>query len=209
MYLIVGLGNPGEKFTNTRHNLGFEVVDALARKLGERGQGEGLSWDRQEKFKAEIIKMNFTLDASPLPLILAKPQTFMNLSGMAVESIAKYYKIPVEKIIVIHDELDLPLGHIKIRVGGSGAGHHGVESVMEMLGDEKFIRVRLGISTWQAISGEHKHAAFNAEKFVVDKFVDNEKSKVKAMIKRAVKAVEAIVELGVERAQNQYNDKGA
>lgn len=195
MFLIVGLGNPGEKFIHTRHNLGFEVADELRRKLGLS------EFSKEDKFKAEVVKSG--------DLILAKPLTFMNLSGMAVEPIAKYYKVPLENIIVIHDELDLPLGHIKIRVGGSGAGHHGIESVMEMLGSEKFIRVRLGISTWQAISGEHKHTAFNAEKFVVDSFLAAEKSKVKAMIKRAVKAVEAIIELGVDKAQNQYNDKGA
>lgn len=209
MYLIVGLGNPGEKFIGTRHNLGFEVLDALARKLGERGRGEGESWDRQEKFKAEIIKEDFTLNASPLTLILVKPQTFMNLSGMAVSAVANYYKIKPEQIIIIHDELDLPLGHIKIRTGGSDAGHHGIESIIQLLGSEKFIRVRLGIGNWHAISGEHKHASFNAEKFVVEEFLTNEKSKVKAMVKRAVKAVEAILELGVEKAQNQYNDKGA
>lgn len=203
MYLIVGLGNPGEKFIRTRHNLGFEVVDELARKLGVHG-----SWLVEKKFKSEIVKIHEP-SAMNSELILVKPQTFMNLSGMSVSPIAQYYKIPLDKIIVIHDELDLPLGHIKIRIGGSGAGHHGVESVMEMLGGEKFIRVRLGISTWQAISGEHKHAAFNAEKFVVEHFLDSEKSKIKAMVKRAVKAVEAIIELGVEKAQNQYNDKGA
>lgn len=194
MYLIVGLGNPGEKFVNTRHNLGFVVIDELRRKM------DLPQFTSESKFKSEISKN--------AKIILAKPQTFMNLSGMAVEPIAAYYKIPIEKIIVIHDELDLPLGHIKIRVGGSGAGHHGIESVMERLGDEKFIRVRLGISIWQAISGEHKHAAFQAEKFVVNNFDEGEKSKVKAMTKRAVKAVEAILEAGVEKAQSQYNDKG-
>jgi len=209
MYLIVGLGNPGEKFIRTRHNLGFEVVDELARKLGSSVEGVGYSWEKQDKFKAETIKLNYTLNAEPCTLILVKPQTFMNLSGMAVEPLANYFKIPVEKIIIIHDELDLPVGHIKIRTGGSDAGHHGVESVIQMLGNEKFIRVRLGISTWQAISGEHKHASFQAEKFVTEAFIPGEKSKVKAMIKRAVKAVEAILELGVEKAQNQYNDKGA
>lgn len=201
MYLVIGLGNPGEKFKNTRHNLGFEVVDLLARKLGKREKGEGGSWDRQEKFKAEIIKAD--------GLILIKPLTFMNLSGMAVSAVAQYFKIKPEEIIVIHDELDLPLGHIKIRTGGSDAGHHGIESVIKILGTEKFIRVRLGISNWHAISGEHKHASFNAEKFVVENFLPNEKSKAKAMVKRALKAVEAILKLGVEKAQSQYNDKGA
>lgn len=209
MYLIVGLGNPGDKFINTRHNLGFEVVNELARKLGERLQVAGNRWEKQEKFKAEILKIDYNLKPKTSNLILAKPLTFMNLSGLSVQSLANFYKIEPENIIIIHDELDLPLGHIKIRIGGSDAGHHGIESIIKMLGSEKFIRVRLGIGTWHALSGEHKHAAFNAEKFVVDSFLSSEKSKVKAMIKRSLKAIEAILEKGVEKAQNQYNDKGA
>lgn len=195
MKLIAGLGNPGDKFANTRHNLGFEAADLLRRKL------EFPEFGKEDKFKAEVSKSG--------EIVLAKPQTFMNLSGMAISAIANYYKIKPEEIIIIHDELDLPLGHIKIRVGGSDAGHHGIESIIQSLGDEKFIRVRLGIGTWHAVSGEHKHASFNAEKFVVENFLPNERSKVKAMLKRAVKAVEAILELGVEKAQNQYNDKGS
>lgn len=195
MYLIVGLGNPGDKFINTRHNLGYEVADELRRKLGLP------DFESNKKFKAEISTNN--------GLILIKPLTFMNMSGMAVSAVARYFKIEPEEIIVIHDELDLPLGHIKIRVGGSDAGHHGIESVIKFLGSEQFIRVRLGIGNWHAISGEHKHASFDAEKFVVQQFLPNEKSKVKTMIKRAVKAVEAILQKGFEKAQNQYNDKGA
>jgi PTH1 family peptidyl-tRNA hydrolase len=131
------------------------------------------------------------------------------MSGMAVSAVAQYFKIEPEEIIVIHDELDLPLGHIKIRMGGSDAGHHGIESVIKFLGSEQFIRVRLGIGNWHAVSGEHKHASFNAEKFVIEKFLPGERSKVKALGKRTVKAVEAILALGIEKAQNQYNDKGA
>lgn len=195
MFLIVGLGNPGDKYVNTRHNLGFEVLDALQRKLNFP------EFTKEEKFKSEVSKSG--------EIILAKPLTFMNRSGFAVEPIAKFYKIPVENIIVVHDELDLPLGHIKIRSGGSDAGHHGVESVIEMLGSEKFIRLRLGIGNWHATSGEHKHASFNAEKFVVDYFLPNEKSKVKHLLKRALQAAEVILEKGLETAQNQFNDKGS
>lgn len=195
MNLIAGLGNPGDKYTNTRHNLGFEVADALARKFGLP------EFSTDKKFKAEITKNS--------GLILIKPLTFMNVSGMAVSSIAQYFKIVPEEVIVIHDELDLPLGHIKIRLGGSDAGHHGIESVIKLLGSEQFIRVRLGIGNWHAVSGEHKHASFNAEKFVVEQFLPGEKSKVKAMVKRAVKAVEVIISQGLDKAQNQYNDKGA
>lgn len=194
MFLIVGLGNPGEKFVNTRHNLGYEIADELRRKLGLP------DFESNKKFKAEI-----SINSG---LILIKPLTFMNMSGMAVSAVAQYFKIEPEEIIVIHDELDLPLGHIKIRMGGSDAGHHGIESVIKLLGSEQFIRVRLGIGNWHAVSGEHKHASFNAEKFVIEKFLPGERSKVKALGKRTVKAVEAILEKGLDKAQNQYNDKG-
>jgi peptidyl-tRNA hydrolase, PTH1 family len=195
MYLIVGLGNPGDKFANTRHNLGYEVVDELRRKF-ELGE-----WKLEDKFKAEVLKND--------ELVLVRPVTFMNLSGMAVSNLARFFKVPPEQVIIIHDELDLPIGHMKIRLGGSDAGHHGVESVMNELGSDKFVRLRLGIGTWKATSGEHKHAAFNAEKYVVEDFGPGEKSKVKAMIKRSVKAIEAILSVGVDKAQNQYNDKGS
>lgn len=175
--------------------MGFAVAGALARKF------DLPEFTIDKKFKAEITKNS--------GIILIKPLTFMNMSGMAVSAVAQYFKIEPEEVIVIHDELDLPLGHIKIRMGGSDAGHHGIESIIKLLGSEKFIRVRLGIGNWHATSGEHKHAAFNAEKFVVEQFLPNEKSKVKAMLKRAIKAVEIIISQGLDKAQNQYNDKGA
>ena len=195
MFLIAGVGNPGDKYTGTRHNLGFEVVNELRRKM------DLPQFETDKKFKSEISKNS--------GLILIKPLTFMNMSGMAILAVAQYFKVEPEEVIIIHDELDLPLGHIKIRLGGSDAGHHGVESVIKILGSDQFIRLRLGIGNWHAVSGEHKHAAFNAEKFVVDQFLPGEKSKVKAMVKRAVKAVEAILTSGLDKAQNQYNDKGA
>jgi len=194
MFLIAGLGNPGDKYTGTRHNLGFEVVNELRRKM------DLPQFETDKKFKSEISKNS--------GLILIKPLTFMNMSGMAISAVAEYFKVEPEEVIIIHDELDLPLGHIKIRLGGSDAGHHGVESVIKILGSDQFIRLRLGIGNWHAVSGEHKHASFNAEKFVVDQFLPGEKSKVKAMVKRAVKAVEAILTSGLDKAQNQYNDKG-
>ena len=194
MKLVVGLGNPGEKYLNTRHNLGFDVLDEFKRKkeLGE--------WVLDNKFKAEVIKTQLTI-------ILARPQTFMNQSGLCVATLAKFYKIKPEDIIIIHDELDIVLGHLKIRVGGSDAGHHGIESIITHLGSENFVRVRLGIGNLKSQSGEHKHRAFNAEHFVTEDFLPNEKSKAKALIKKGVKALETILEKGVEKAQNQYNQQ--
>lgn len=197
MKLIIGLGNPVEQYTNTRHNLGFEVVDKLVGRLQEAE----LNWENNSKMKSLIYK----LPTENLLLILAKPQTYMNRSGLAVVLLASYYKIAPEDIIIIHDELDLPLGQIKIRLGGAGAGHHGVESVINSLNSDKFVRVRLGIGNQQTKLGEHKKVSFSAEHFVLEPFMSREKSKVKSMIKRAVEAIEILIKEGLEKAQNQYN----
>lgn len=181
MKLIIGLGNPGDKYKGTRHNLGFAVLDELSKKM------DGGEWKLDKKFKSEILKIN--------ELLLIKPQTFMNDSGLAVKFFADYYKILVEDIIIIHDDVDIILGKIKVRMGGSGAGHHGVESVIKSLGDDKFTRVRLGI-------GEGKK---NIEEFVLETFLPDERSKVKHMIKTAISAVGLILEQGLEKAQNQFN----
>lgn len=191
MKLIVGLGNPEEKYAGTRHNLGFDVLDELIKKFNL------VDWVKEEKFKSELIKTT--------ELILAKPQTYVNNSGIAVKSLAAYYKIPTTDVIVIHDELDLPLGKIKVRLGGAAAGHHGVESIISALGTDQFIRVRVGIGNLRSQSGEHRGQHFNAEHFVLEPFIHSEKSKVKHMLKQALKAIEILLEKGLEQAQNQFN----
>lgn len=199
MILIVGLGNPGEKYKNTRHNIGFEVLDEFARKLGVHG-----SWFIDKKFKSQLIKVN-ELPANNHQLLLVKPQTYMNKSGLSVSAVAKYFKVDPKDIVIVHDELDLLLGHIKIRLGGSDAGHHGVESIMNSLGTDQFIRVRLGIGQDKTLSGEHKKVAFNAEHFVMEPFLPNEHNQFKTLIKKGIRAVETILEKGIEKAQNQFN----
>lgn len=191
MKLLVGLGNPEERYAGTRHNLGFDILDALTRKFNLE------NWSLENKFKSEIIK---TKD-----LMLVKPQTFMNKSGIAVKLLADYYKVLPEDIIIIHDELDLPLGKIKVRLGGSAAGHHGVESIIEALNTDKFIRVRLGIGNLRTQSSEHKGQTISAEKFVLEPFMHKEKSIVKTMIKKAIKAVDLLLGKGLEQAQTQFN----
>lgn len=192
MKLLVGLGNPGEKYINVRHNLGFMIVDKYVSCIMYH-----VSWEENKKFKSQIAKAD--------QLILAKPQTYMNNSGMAVSLIANYYKIIPEDIVVIHDELDLPLGKIKIRLGGAAAGHHGVESIIDALGTDKFIRVRLGIGNLRTKSGEHKGQTISAEKFVLEPFMRYEKSQVRHMIKQALTALDLTLEKGLTVAQNQYN----
>lgn len=184
---MVGLGNPGEGYAKTRHNLGFRVVD----ELGSRVKGTGFSWKDEERFKSEIL--TYTLD--PIGYTLVKPQTFMNNSGEAVKSLTLYYKLHASDLIVIHDDLDLPLGKIQVRKGGTAAGHHGVESVISSLGTDQFIRVRVGIGS----------SVGEADKFVLQTFTKQEQEQVETVIQKAAQAVEFLLEQGVEATQNQFN----
>lgn len=197
--LIIGLGNPGNRFLGTRHNLGFEAVEALAREFMVHS-----SWFMEEELRCQVMKIS-ELPTMNQSLILAKPQTYMNKSGLAVAALSRFYKIPSTDIIIIHDDLDLLLGHMKVRIGGSDAGHHGLESIIKELGIDQFIRVRLGIGAEKTLSGEHKKVFFNAEHFVMEPFLPKERSKARALIKRTVKAVGVILEKGIATAQNQFN----
>lgn len=198
MKLVVGLGNPGAEYVGSRHNLGFEVVEKLAAKKLSGVDFARQFWKVDGKFQAEIGKLGKNL-------LIIRPQTSMNRSGLAVAKLASFYKIKPDEIIIIHDELDLPLGHIKIRFGGAAAGHHGVESIIDSLGTDKFLRVRLGIGNLRSKSGEHKNTSFNAEHFVIESFLPSEKHNVRQMIKKGIAAVEMIVDKGLMAAQNKYN----
>ncbi|KKQ65636.1 MAG: Peptidyl-tRNA hydrolase [Candidatus Daviesbacteria bacterium GW2011_GWA2_38_24] len=199
MKLIVGLGNPEPQYEGTRHNLGFTVIDEFRRKhnLGD--------WELDNKFKSEIIEYQFKISNLKFKIILSRPQTYMNKSGLSIGEIVRYFKISPEEMIVIHDDLDLPLGQIKIRQGGSAAGHHGVESIIDALDSDQFIRIRLGIGNLKTKSAEHGGSSIVVEHYVLEPFESNEKSQVKHMLKRALKATEALLENGLEKAQNQFN----
>lgn len=199
MILIVGLGNPGGKYQKTRHNLGFMVLDELARKILPLAK---TVWKESKKFNSE-----FLIQAPQL--VLAKPQTFMNASGMAVAKMANYYKITPENIWVVHDEVDLPLGKLKIRLGGAAAGHRGVESVMKELGTDKFVRFRLGIGHPRLRPGFGGQASRGVddgvERFVLKEFDVNERTEVKQLIKKTIRAIQVALKDGLERAMNEYN----
>lgn len=197
MKLIVGLGNPGEKFNGTRHNLGFEVVDRFARNMVD-----GI-WLMDKKLNAEIIKLNYKPQTINHELVLVRPLTFMNLSGDAVSKIVNYFKVASEDILIVHDELDLPLGKIKIRLGGAAAGHHGVEDIIKKLGTDKFGRLRLGIGNPKTREAEHNH--ISVDSFVVAKFNEHEVSDVKHLIKQGLKALGIYLDEGLEVAQRQFN----
>ena len=186
MILIVGLGNPGEKYENTRHNAGFMVADLLVKKLNSV---ESSNWEENKRFNSLLAKAG-------KDILLAKPSSFMNASGEVVAKLASFYKIPNFGLYVIHDDLDLPLGKIKVTFGHGSAGHKGVESIIQNLGSNNFVRIRVGIGTDKKVDGE---------KFVLADFEEGEEPKLRKAIKKAVDAIEVILKEGAERAANRYN----
>lgn len=200
MKLIVGLGNPGEKYEHTRHNLGFVVLDHL---LKDNTPVKKSIWSKNEKVKSETAEILVNDEK----IILAKPHTYMNNSGLAVGALASFYKIDPSDIWTVHDELDLPLGTMKIRIGGSSAGHNGIESVMQHLKTEKFWRFRLGIGVVRNRGELAKQKIHDVEDFVLDRFHRGEAGKVRELVKRATHALTAALEDGIESAQNRFNTK--
>jgi len=214
MFLIVGLGNPGEKYQNTRHNLGFMVVDEAARKLLPLKETK---WEEDKQANALVLRV-------PPNILLVKPLTFMNASGKAVAKLASSFRLQASSIWVVHDDIDLPLGKIKIKIGGGAAGHRGVESIIRELGTDEFVRFRLGIGhpgknpkspafRRDPAKGGGKIPALPAgrqnpklvESYVLEEFQTKEKSEVKKMIKKAIKAIRVTLKKGPERAMNEFN----
>lgn len=161
--LFVGLGNPGPEYSGSRHNIGFECMDAF---YASRAVGEFSNWVDETKFKAQTSNGN--IDGTRV--ILAKPTTYMNLSGESVELILNYFKIPVNNTIVVYDDLDINFGQIKTSIGGSSAGHNGVQSIIDKVGDN-FIRLRVGI-------GPKTPPQIDGADFVLAKFSDTEQSQL-------------------------------
>lgn len=205
MKLIVGLGNPGEKYQHTRHNLGFSVIEKFLKDLTPVKE---TVWQDMPKFKGDIAKFLWTKGAAKNEeIILLKPKTYMNLSGLSVASAALFYKIDPADVLIVHDELDLPVGAMKIRLGGAAAGNHGVESVIEKLGTDQFWRMRLGIGIAHDKGGVAKHKLKNAEDFVIGNFTHDEAGKVRELTKKAVKALHVYLDEGMDRAMNRFNTK--
>lgn len=155
MILVVGLGNPGANYKDTRHNIGFIAVEKLSDRYN-------FTWSHKSKFNAYIATGECELGK----VILCKPDTFMNLSGSSVQSIAAFYKIPKEKIIVIHDDIDLPLGKTKYKIGGGSGGHNGLKSIDSVIGPN-YHRLRVGI-------GRPEHDAYDISDYVLGKFAKDE-----------------------------------
>jgi PTH1 family peptidyl-tRNA hydrolase len=205
MKLLVGLGNLGEKHEKTRHNLGFMVIDRF---LQDCTPVKETTWEESSKFKSFVAECFWSpKQGSEEKLLLAKPTTHMNGSGIAVKLLADFYKIDPSDIWIIHDELDLPVGSMKIRFGGSAAGHHGIESIMETLGTEKFWRFRMGIGVNKNHGEIGGHIIKNVDDFVLGEFAHGEVGKVRELIKRGSDALQESLEKGMEVAMHRFNTK--
>lgn len=205
MILIVGLGNPGEKYEATRHNLGFMVLEHFLKDFQVEQKTE---WENFTKFKSDIVQLDWQPKlGDSQKVILVKPKTYMNNSGMAVALVSSFYKIAPSNIWIIHDDFDLPMGSMKIRLGGASAGHHGVESIIASLNSDKFWRFRLGTGESHSKGKMAKHKIRKADDFVLSGFGKGESGKIRELIKRAVKALETGLEDGLLKSQNRFNTK--
>lgn len=182
--LIVGLGNPGDRYRGTRHNIGFMALDALA------GQ-ERLTWKVEKKWKAEVAK---SADAS---LVLAKPQTFMNLSGESIGPLARYLKVPLSDILAVVDDMELPWGRLRLRPGGSAGGHNGLKSLIQHLGGQDFPRLRLGVGRPSVARDPSDH--------VLGKFSPDEQAGLANVLTHATLCILAVHRQGLEAAMNTFN----
>ena len=187
MYALVGLGNPGSKYAATRHNAGFIFLDHLAEKYN-------FTFKESVKWKADVCKDVLFQKQ----LLLLKPLTYMNLSGDAVARACAFYRIPSENIVVVHDELDLPVGRVKIVTSRGDGGHKGIRSIMQMVGTRDFARIRIGI-------GRPQIAGMDVSSFVLAPFGEDEAGALHEAFERAEEGVRLILEKGITAAMNSIN----
>jgi peptidyl-tRNA hydrolase, PTH1 family len=188
-HLIVGLGNPGPRYAATRHNIGYAVVELLALRIG----GRSLRF-KSHRSRCEIVETRI----AGVPVVLARPMSYMNESGGPLHATARFFKIPVERIVVVHDDLDLPFGILRLKRGGGEGGHNGLRSTTAALGSNQYVRVRFGIG--------RPPGRQDPADFVLREFGSAERKELAYLIDRAADATEAVVTDGLEAAQNEYNE---
>lgn len=185
-WLVVGLGNPGSKYDNTRHNVGFMAVDLFMKENG----GEFNKSKMQGVYGECKIGSN--------RIIVVKPQTFMNNSGVCVSQIAKFYKIPLERIIIIFDDISLDVGKLRIRRKGSHGGHNGMRSIVDHMGSDDITRIKIGV-------GAKPHPEYDLADWVLSKFPKSDTTNLETALDTANKAITEIITRGIDSAMNKYN----
>lgn len=186
MWLVIGLGNPGSKYLLTRHNIGFMALDAYLKSVGSP----------PEKSEKKSLTYHFKIDDQKI--IFAKPQTYMNLSGDSVQELSKFYEIPPEKMIIVHDEVDQPFGQMKIQKARGHGGHNGIRDIQDKLGVNSYFRVRLGV-------GRPQNTKINVGDFVLQNFTEEEKIQLPDFVSTAGDAIESIIINGFEKTATKYN----
>ena len=185
-WLVVGLGNPGSKYENTRHNMGFLALDLLA---------------EQEKFKFNKLRFKAwtaTAELGGEKVLVMKPQTYMNLSGESVGEAARFYKVPPEHVLVISDDIALPTGKLRIRAGGSAGGHNGLKNIIQHLGSDQFPRIKVGV-------GSPQQAGYEVVDWVIGKPMGEDQKVLMQTLEKAAKAVSAVIAQGPEKAMSKFN----
>jgi peptidyl-tRNA hydrolase, PTH1 family len=185
LWLVVGLGNPGPEYSGNRHNIGFGIVEALAARMGGRF--------KSHKARADVIEGRLAGQR----VVLAKPRSYMNESGGPVSALRDFFKVPLDRLVVVHDELDLPYAGLRLKLGGGDNGHNGLKSLRRSLGSGDFNRVRFGIG--------RPPGRMDAAAFVLRDFSAAERKELDTLVEYAADAIEALVVDGMEKAQNTFN----
>lgn len=188
MFVIVGLGNPGKDYTNTRHNVGFDTIDLLAKR-------NNISIN---KIKFKSVYGEGTIGSEKV--LLVKPQTYMNNSGMTVRDIYNFYKVPIENVIIIVDDIDIDFSRVRIKGRGSAGSHNGLKSIIQLIGKDDFPRVKIGIGS--------KRENQDLANFVLSRFSKDEREIIESSILTAAESVETIIKYSLTRAMNEFNTKG-
>ncbi|SCF47532.1 peptidyl-tRNA hydrolase [Micromonospora matsumotoense] len=187
-WLVAGLGNPGREYAGNRHNVGFMVAELLAVRLGGR-------FGRYKRVVADVAEGRIGFGGPKL--VLLKPQTYMNLSGGPVAALAQFHKIPADRVIAVHDELDLPYGQLRVKLGGGEGGHNGLRSMSKSLGTKEYARVRFGIG--------RPPGRQDPADYVLSDFGTAERKELEFLVDRAADMVESVITKGVEPTQNAYH----
>jgi PTH1 family peptidyl-tRNA hydrolase len=187
LYIIAGLGNPGSEYARTRHNIGFMAVERLA----ERHKAV---WTMEKKFESRVAK----IERAGKRALLCQPQTFMNVSGRAIGALLDFYRTPLERLLVVVDDADLPFGQLRMRPSGSAGGHHGLESIEQRLGSREYARLRMGI-------GRQPQEKREITGHVLGRFAQADAATLELMLDRASNQAERWIEAGLQRAMNEFN----